>query len=116
MPNKKSHRGRRRTPERESLTQLNGSSGPSKVDSHELEAKATSSMPSREASLDCFEASLIGNMQSLEDVNQEQEQVSEIVRSLFQNRDRMDSGRRYCLLITVHEATCQGRRALSKPM
>ena len=116
MPNKKSHRGRKRTPKRESLTQLNGSSGPFEVDSHELEAKAASPMPSREASVDHFEASLIGNMQSLEDVNQEQEQVSKIIRSLLQNHDRMDLGRRYCLLITIHEATSQGCRALSKPM
>ena len=29
MPNRKSHRGRRRTPKRESLAQSNGSSGPS---------------------------------------------------------------------------------------
>ena len=111
-----SHRGRGRTPKRESPTQLNGSSGPSKADNHELEAKAASSMPSRESSVDRFEASLIGDVQSLEDINQEQEQVSKIVRSPLQNHNRMDSGRRYCLLITVHEATHRGCRALSKPM
>ena len=116
MPNKKSCRGRKRIPKRESLTQSNGSCGPSKVDSHELEAKAASPMPSRGASVDRFEVSLIGDMQSLEDINQEQEQVSKIVRSLLQNHDRTDLGRRYCLLITVHEVTCQGCRALSKPM
>ena len=66
--------------------------------------------------MDHFEASLIGDMQSLEDINQEQEQVSEIVRSQLQNHDGMDSRRRYCLLTTVHEASCQGCRALSKPM
>ena len=103
-------------PKRESLTRSNGSSQPSKVDSHELEVKATSPMPSREASVDCFEASLIGDLQSLEDINQEQEQVSKIVRSPLQNHDRMDLGRRYCLLITVNEATCRGCRVLSKPM
>ena len=106
MPNRKSHRGRRKTPKRESLAQSNGSSGPSEVDSHELEAKATSLMPGREASMDHFEASLIGDMQSLEHVDQEQEQVSEIDRSPLQNHDRMDLGRRYCLLTTIHEATC----------
>ena len=116
MPNRKSHRGRRKTPKRESLAQLNRSSGPSKVDSHELKAKATSPMPSREVLVDCSEASLIGDVQSLEHVDQEQEQVSEIVRSPLQNHDRMDLGRRYCLLTTIHEATCQGCRALLKPM
>ena len=116
MPNRKSHRGRRKTPKQESLAQSNGSSGPSEVDSHELEAKATSPMPSREASVDYSKASLIGNVQGLKHIDQEQEQVSEIVRSPLQNHDRMDSGRRYCLLTTVHEATHQGCRALLKPM
>ena len=106
MPNKKSHKGRKRTPKRESLTQSNGGSGTSKADSHELKAKATLPMPSREALVDHFEASLIGDVQSLEDINQEQEQVSEIIVSLLQNHDRMDLVRRYCLLITIHEATC----------
>ena len=43
--------------------------------------KLTSPMPSREASAGSFEVSLIGDVQSLEDINQEQEQVSKIVRS-----------------------------------
>ena len=76
------------------------------MDSHELEAKATSPMPRREVSVDCSEASLIGDVQSLEHIDQEQEQVSEIVRSPLQDHDRMDLGRRYCLLTTIHEATC----------
>ena len=105
MPNRKSRRGRRKTLKRESLAQLNRSSGPSEADSHELEAKAASPMPSREALVDCSEVSLIGDVQSLEHIDQEQEQVSEIVRSPLQNHDRMDSGRRYCFLTTVHEAT-----------
>ena len=116
MPNRKSHRGRRKTPKRESLAQLNRSSGPFKVDSYELKAKAASPMPSREASVDHSEVSLIGDMQSLEHSNQEQEQVSEIVRRRLQNHDTINSGRRYCLLTTVHEATSQRCRALSKPM
>ena len=106
MPNRESHRGRRKTPKRESLPQLNGSSRPSEADSHEVKAKAASPMPSREASVDHSEVSLIGNMQSLEHIDQEQEQVSEIVRSPLQNHDRMDLGKRYCLLTTIHEATC----------
>ena len=115
-PTKRVTEDRKRTPKRESLTQWNGGSGPSKVDSPEPEAKAALPMSSREASVDHFEASLIGDVQSLEDINQEQEQVSEIVMSPLQNHDRMDLGRRYCLLITIHEATCQGCRVLSKPM
>ena len=86
------------------------------MDSQELEAKATSPMPSREASVDHSEAFLIQDVQSLEHIDREQEQASETVISPLQNHDRMDSGRRYCLLITVHEATCRGCRALSKPM
>ena len=41
----------------------------------------------REASVDCSEVSLMGNIQSLEHINQEQEQVSKIVRSPLQNHD-----------------------------
>ena len=106
MPKRKSHRGRRKTLKRECLAQFNRSLGPSEVDSHELEAKAASPMPSREASVDHSEASLIGDVQSLEHIDQEQEQVSKIVRSLLQNHDGMDLERRYCLLTTIHEATC----------
>ena len=72
---------------------------------NELKAKAASPMSSREASVDHSVAPLIGDMQSLEHINQEQEQVSKIVRSWYQNHDRIDSRRRYCLLITIHEAT-----------
>ena len=62
-------------------------------------------MPSREALVDCSKASLIGDLQDHGHIDQGQEQVSEIVRSPLQNHDRMDSGRRYCLLTTIHEAT-----------
>ena len=60
---------------------------------------------SREASVDHSEVSLIGDIQDPEHIVQGQEQVSEIVRNPLQNHDRMDSGRRYCLLTTIHEAT-----------
>ena len=120
MPNRKSHRSKRMTPKQESPAWSNGSSGPSEVDRQELKARTrartTSPMPSREASVDCSKVSLIGDIQDPEHVDQGQEQVSKIVRNLLQNHDRMDSGRRYCLLTTVHEATCQGHRALSKLM
>ena len=75
------------------------------MDNQELKAKAASPIPSREASVDHSEASLIGDIQDPEHIDQGQEQVSEIVRSPLQNHDRMDSGRRYCLLTTIHEAT-----------
>ena len=116
MPNRKSHRGKRRTPKQESPAQLNRGSGPSKADRQELEAKAASPMPSREASVDHSEVSLIRDIQDPEHIDQGQEQVSTIVRNPLQNHDRMDSGRRYCLLTTIHKATRQGCRALSKPM
>ena len=70
MPNRKSHRSKRRTPKRESPAQSNGSSGPSEADSQELKAKAASPMPSREASVDHSEASLIGNIQDPKHVDQ----------------------------------------------
>ena len=116
MPNRKSHRGKRRTPKQESSAQPNESSGQTEADSQELGSKATSPMPSREALVDCSEVSLIGDIQDPEHIDQGEEKVSEVVRNPLQNHDRMDSGRRYCLLTTIHEATHQGCRALSKPM
>ena len=44
----------------------------------------------------------------------EHESVVEAVRSLLLNHDRMNSERRHCLLVTIHEATSQGCRALLK--
>ena len=41
---------------------------------------------------------------------------SRSARNPLQNHGRMDSGRRYCLLTTIHEATHRGCRALLKPM
>ena len=75
-----------------------------------------SPVPSKEASVDRSEVSLNGDVQDPEHIDLGQEQVSEVVRSPLQNHDRMDSGRRYHLLTTIHEATHQGCRALSKPM
>ena len=55
------------------------------------------------------------DIQDHEPINLSQEQVREAVRNPLQNHDRMDSGRRYCLLRMIHEATCRGCRALLKP-
>ena len=60
--------------------------------------------------------SLNGDVQDPEHINLGQEQVSEVVRNPLQNHNRMDSGRRYCLLTTIHKATHQECRALLKPM
>ena len=116
MPNRKSHRSKKRTPKQESPARLNGSSGPSKVDYQELKARTASPMPSREASVDHSEVSLNGDVQDPEHIDLGQEQVSEVVRNPLQNHDRMDSGRRYCLLTLIHEATHQGCRTLPKLM
>ena len=86
------------------------------MDHQELEARTASPVPSREASVDHTGVSLIGDVQDLEHIDQGQEQVSEMVRNLLQNHNRMDSGRRYCLLTTIHNATHWGCRALLKPM
>ena len=116
MPNRKSHRSKKRTLKQESPATSNGSSGPSKVDHQELEAGMASPVPSREALVDRFKVYSNGDVQDPEPINLSQEQVREAVRNPLWNHDRMDSGRRYCLLMMIHEATCQGRRALSKPM
>ena len=86
------------------------------MDHLELEARMASRMPSREASVDCSEESSNGDVQDPEHIDSEQEQVGEAVRNLLQNHDRMDSGRRYCLLAVIHKATCQVHRVLPKPM
>ena len=91
-------------------------SGSSEVDHQELEARMASPMPSREASVDHSKVSLNGDVQDPEDIDLGQEQVSEVLRNPLQNHNRIDSGRRYYLLTTIHEANCQGCRALSKPM
>ena len=116
MPNKKSHGSKKRALKWESPAGLNRSSGSSKVDLQEFRARATSPMPSREASVDHSEVSLMGDVQDPDHTDQRQEQVSEMVRNPLQNHDRMDSGGRYCLLMTIHEVTCQDFRALSKLM
>ena len=48
--------------------------------------------------MDCSEVSSNGNVQDPEHIDLRQEQVREAVRNPLQNHDRMDSGRRYCLL------------------
>ena len=75
-------------------------------------------MPSREESEDCSEDHLEeapdGGIQDHRHFDFQQDQVNEVVRNPLQNHDRMDSGRRYCLLIRVHEATKRGCWALPK--
>ena len=105
MPNRKSRRSKKRTLRQESRAGWNGSSGPSKVDHQELKAETVSPVPSREASVDCSEVSSNGDVQDPEPINLSQEQVREAVRNPLQNHDRMDLGRRYCLLTMIHEAT-----------
>ena len=100
----------------ESPARSKRSSGPSEVDHQELEAGTVSPVPSREASVDRSKVSSNGNVQDPEPINLSQEQVRQAVRNQLQNHDRMDSGRRYCLLMTIHEATHRGCRALLKPM
>ena len=57
--------------------------------------------------MDCTEVSLIGDVQDPEHIDQRPEQVSKMMRNPLQNHNRMDSGRRYCLLTTIHKATHQ---------
>ena len=73
-------------------------------------------VPSRETSVDHSKVSSNGDVQDPEPINLSQEQVREAVRNPLQSHDRMDSGRRYCLLTIINEATHQGHRALPKPI
>ena len=74
--------------------------------SQELEARMAFHVPSREALVNHSEVSLHGDVQDPEHINLGQEKVSEVVRNPLQNHDRMDSGKRYCLLTMIHKATC----------
>ena len=129
MPNKRSQKNKRRTPKRQSPMGLNPSSHHSKTGyseaghsegrcsdagNLELEAERVSPVPSREASEDHSEVTSDGGIQNQGHFNFQQDQVDEVVRNPLQNHDRMDSGRRYCLSITAHEATRGGCWALPK--
>ena len=71
-------------------------------------------MPSREASEDCSGVAYDGEIPDQGHFDSHEEQIDEAIWRPFQNHDRMNSRRRYCLLITVHEATKRGCRALPK--
>ena len=88
--------------------------GHSEADRFELEAEKASPVPSREASEDCSGVAYDGEIPDLGCFDSCQEQIDEMIWRLLQNHDRMNSGRRYCLLITVHEATKRGSQDLSK--
>ena len=66
--------------------------------------------------MDCSKVSSNVDVQDPEPSNLSQEQIREAVRNPLQNHDRMDSGRRYCLLTMIHEATHRGCRTFLKPM
>ena len=71
-------------------------------------------MPSREASEECSEVAYDGEIPDQGCFDYHQEQIDEVIQRLLQNHDQMNSGRRYYLLITVHEATKRGHLALPK--
>ena len=79
--------------------------GHSKVNCFELGAKRASPVPSREASEDCSGVAHDREIPDQGHFESCQEQIDKVIWRPLQNHDRMDSGRRYCLLITVHEAT-----------
>ena len=82
--------------------------GHSEANHFKLKAKRASPVPSREASEDCSGVADQGHFDS------HQEQIDEVIWRPIQNHNRMNSGRRYCLLITVNEATKRGCLALPK--
>ena len=53
-----------------------------------------------------------GGMQDSRCFDSPQAYMEEVVRSPLQDHDRMSSRRRYCLKVTVHEATKRGCQAL----
>ena len=88
--------------------------GHSEVNCFELPAKRTSPVPSREASEDCSGVAYKREIPDQGCFDSYQEQIDEVIWRPLQNHNQMNSGRRYCLLITVHEATKRGHQALPK--
>ena len=88
--------------------------GHSEVNHFKLVAEKASPVPSREASEDCSGVAYDGEIPNQGCFDSHQEQIAEVIQRPLQNHDRMFSGRRYCLLITVHEATKRGHWALPK--
>ena len=118
MPYKRGHRTRRKTQKKGSPMGLNQSSdhseaGHSEVNHFELGAERASPVPNRR-----HQKTAQGlHMTEIPDqgcFDSHQEQIDEVIQRPLQNHDRMNSGRRYCLLITVHEAIKRGCQALSK--
>ena len=129
MPNKRSQKSKRRTPKKQSPMRSNPSSDcsearcskvgcskarHSKASCFEPKAEGASPVPSREASEDCSEVASDGEIQDQGHFNSQEDQVDEVVRNPLRNHDRMDSGRRYCLLSRVHKATRRGCWVLPK--
>ena len=88
--------------------------GHSEANYFEFEAKRASPVPSRGASEDRSEAASDREIPDQGCFDSHQEQIDKVVQSPLRDHDRMDTGRRYCLLITVHEATKKGYWALPK--
>ena len=88
--------------------------GHSEVNHFELGAKRALPVPSRKASEDCIGAAYDREIPDQRCFDSHQEQIVEVIWRPLQNHERMNSGRRYCLLITVHEATKRGCQALPK--
>ena len=89
--------------------------GHSEANHFKLRAERASPVPSREASEDC--SGVAYDPREIPDqghFDSHQEQIDKVIQRPLQNHDRMNSGRRCCLLITVHEATKRGCRALPK--
>ena len=101
-------------PKRQSPVGSNPSSQCSKASYSELEAERASPVLSREASEDHSEVASDRGIQDQGHFNFQQDQVDEVFRNPLQNHDRMDSGRRYCLLVTVYKTTRRGRQPLPK--
>ena len=117
MPNKKSQKSKKMLKRCPSAGLNQGSdrsearhSEPSQL---ELKAREVSLTPSREASMDHAETASEGGVQDSRCFDSPQAHVEEVVRSALQNHDRMSSGRRYCLKVTVYEVTKRGRRVFS---
>ena len=88
--------------------------GHSEANCFELRAERASPVPSRETSEDCSGEAYDREIPDQGRFDSHQEQIDKVIWRPLQNHNRMNSGRRYCLLSTDHEATKRGCWALPK--
>ena len=116
MPNRRSQRSRRGTPNQHPSTSLNQSSARSEEwrsepSQDEREAGVSSTLD-REAPVECTNAASINGILNPNCFNSSSIHIMELGRVALRNCDRVRSQKRYCLEVKIHEASSKGCRAI----